>query len=55
MNYCYKEDFPEIIKKAGLNGFTKQEVSVPEQPEKAKKKVTIIFEDKKYSGLLEEN
>ena len=23
MNYCYKEDFPEIIKKAGLNGFTK--------------------------------
>jgi GH25 family lysozyme M1 (1,4-beta-N-acetylmuramidase) len=55
LNYCYKEDFPEIIKNAGLNGFTKQEVSVPEQPEKAKKKVTIIFEDKKYSGLLEEN
>lgn len=55
MNYCYKEDFPEVIKNAGLNGFTKQEVSVPEQPEKAKKKVTIIFEDKKYSGLLEEN
>lgn len=55
LNYCYK-DFPEVIKNAGLNGFTKQEASapVPEQPEKAKKKVTIIFEDKKYSGLLEE-
>jgi GH25 family lysozyme M1 (1,4-beta-N-acetylmuramidase) len=23
MNYCYKDDFPEIIKSAGLNGFTK--------------------------------
>ena len=23
MNYCYKDDFPEIIKNAGLNGFTK--------------------------------
>ena len=23
MNYCYKDDFPEIIKSAGLNGFVK--------------------------------
>lgn len=31
MNYCYKEDFPEIIKNAGLNGFTKNSNS----PEKS--------------------
>lgn len=31
MNYCYKEDFPEIIKSAGLNGFTKNSNS----PEKS--------------------
>lgn len=31
MNYCYKDDFPEIIKSAGLNGFTKNSNS----PEKS--------------------
>lgn len=31
MNYCYKDDFPEIIKNAGLNGFTKNSNS----PEKS--------------------
>jgi len=31
LNYCYKEDFPEIIKSAGLNGFTKNSNS----PEKS--------------------
>jgi hypothetical protein len=31
VNYCYKEDFPEVIKKAGLNGFTKNSNS----PEKS--------------------
>lgn len=34
MNYCYKEDFPEAIKKAGLNGFTKT-ADAPESPEKS--------------------
>ena len=31
LNYCYKDDFPEIIKNAGLNGFTKNSNS----PEKS--------------------
>lgn len=31
MNYCYKEDFPEVIRNAGLNGFTKNSNS----PEKS--------------------
>lgn len=32
MNYCYKEDFPEVIKSAGLNGFTKSaEIPAPEK------------------------
>lgn len=34
MNYCYKTDFPETIKKAGLNGFTKT-ADAPEYPEKS--------------------
>lgn len=34
MNYCYKTDFPEAIKKAGLNGFTKS-AETPESPEKS--------------------
>lgn len=34
LNYCYKEDFPEVIKKAGLNGFTKT-TDTPESPEKS--------------------
>lgn len=34
LNYCYKEDFPEVIKKAGLNGFTKS-AETPESPEKS--------------------
>lgn len=34
MNYCYKEDFPEIIKSAGLNGFTKTS-DATESPKKS--------------------
>ena len=29
MNYCYKENFPEIIKSAGLNGFPKSDNPAP--------------------------
>jgi hypothetical protein len=29
MNYCYQEDFPEIIKSAGLNGFPKPDNPAP--------------------------
>ena len=34
MNYCYKEDFPEIIKNAGLNGFAKTS-DATESPKKS--------------------
>ena len=68
MNYCYK-DFPSVIKNAGLNGFTKPES--PEKtseltiqnPEKAKKKISLTIDGNSYSlsvdnhtvsGLLEE-
>lgn len=44
------QDYPAIIKAAGLNGYTKQTAA----PVKAKKQVTLIIDDKKYSGLLEE-
>ena len=59
MNYCYKEDFPEVIKNAELNGFTKPEKvaeSVQESKEQIAKKVkaTIEIDDHIYSGLLEE-
>lgn len=42
------EDYPAIIKAAGLNGYKK--------PEEAKKKVkaTVELDDRKYTGLLEE-
>ncbi len=34
MNYCYKEDFPETIKNAGLNGFAKTS-DATESPKKS--------------------
>ena len=54
------EDYPAIIKNAGLNGYTKPQPTpatkptVQTQPAKAKKKVTITIDDHTYSGLLEE-
>lgn len=54
------EDYPTIIKNAGLNGYTKPQPTpatkptVQTQPVKAKKKVTITIDDHTYSGLLEE-
>lgn len=66
MNYCYKENFPEIIKSAGLNGFPKtvekpgENVEAPtkqdnqQNHDKKKIKVTIDFDEHIYSGLLEE-
>ena len=47
LDECY-EDYPTIIKAAGLNGYAK--------PEAAKKKIKIAIEldAHKYSGLLEE-
>lgn len=55
------EDYPNIIKAAGLNGYKKPEPTpvatkptAPAQPVKAKKKVTITIDDHTYSGLLEE-
>ena len=56
LDECY-EDYPTIIKAAGLNGY-KKPVATPAQPEKkpekAKKKITITIDDHTYSGLLEE-
>ena len=56
LNEAY-EDYPSIVKAAGLNGYKKPEAAQPAQPvkpEKAKKKVTITIDDHTYSGLLEE-
>lgn len=54
LDECY-EDYPTIIKAAGLNGYKKPVATQPEKkPEKAKKKVTITIDDHTYSGLLEE-
>ena len=50
-------DYPAIIKGKGLNGFKKPEPAQPEPTKPAEKqslKVTIEFDDHKYSGLLEE-
>ncbi len=50
INEAY-EDYPTIIKAAGLNGYKKQPVA---SSAKEKKPVTITIDDKTYSGLLEE-
>ena len=49
LDECYT-DYPARIMAKGLNGFQKQAAA----PVKAKKQVTLIIDDKKYSGLLEE-
>lgn len=54
LDECY-EDYPTIIKSAGLNGYKKPVATQPEKkPEKAKKKITITIDDHTYSGLIEE-
>lgn len=54
LDECY-EDYPTIIKVAGLNGYKKPVATQPEKKlEKAKKKITITIGDHTYSGLLEE-
>ena len=54
LNEAY-EDYPSIIKAAGLNGFSKPEpVPQVKPPEKIKKTVTLIIDDHTYTGLLEE-
>ena len=50
LNKAY-EDYPSIIKAAGLNGYKKQSAA---SSAKEKKPVTITIDDKTYSGLLEE-
>ncbi|MBP3249945.1 MAG: glycoside hydrolase family 25 protein [Ruminococcus sp.] len=49
LDECYT-DYPARIMAKGLNGFQKQTAV----PVKVKKQVTLIIDDKKYSGLLEE-
>ncbi len=47
LNYCYKDDFPEVIKNAGLNGFTKNSDS----PEKSVDELTKeVLENKWGTG-----
>lgn len=53
LDECY-EDYPTIIKTAGLNGYKKPQPTAPAKPVKAKKKITITIDDHTYSGLLEE-
>lgn len=54
MNYCYKTDFPEVIKKAGLNGFEKSADPLASELDTKKHEVTITIDGKKYSGLMQE-
>jgi len=61
MNYCYKENFPEIIKSAGLNGFQKTTISNSETVEKPVETVeketiqmTAVKDGKTFSGTLTE-
>lgn len=55
MNYCYKDDFPEIIKSAGLNGFLKTVEKPVETVEKSKRRIEIFIDgERKYSGLLDD-
>jgi GH25 family lysozyme M1 (1,4-beta-N-acetylmuramidase) len=55
MNYCYKEDFPEVIKNAGLNGFQKTVEKPVETVEKSKRRIEIFIDgERKYSGLLDD-
>lgn len=49
LDECYT-DYPARIMAKGLNGFQKQTAV----PVKVKKQVTLIVDDKTYSGLLEE-
>ena len=64
LDESYK-DYPSIIKGKGLNGFPKPEApkaeaSKPAEPvkqttaEKKTMKITIEYDDHRYSGLLEE-
>ncbi|MBR1553812.1 MAG: glycoside hydrolase family 25 protein [Oscillospiraceae bacterium] len=50
LNECYA-DYPEIIRKAGLNGFSEQAVSAPE---KGCILVTAELDGRCYSGILTE-
>ena len=55
LNYCYKENFPEVIRNAGLNGFQKSVEKPVETVEKKKHMVEIFIDgEKKYSGLLDD-
>lgn len=49
LDECYK-NYPEIIRNAGLNGFTKPDSS----GQKKKKKFSVTVDGKTYSGELEE-
>lgn len=53
MNYCYKEDFPEIIKSNGLNGFVKS-VEKPVETVQKHRFEFLIDGERKYSGLLDD-
>ena len=54
-NYCYKENFPDIIKSAGLNGFPKTVEKPVESVEKSKRRIEIFIDgERKYSGLLDD-
>ena len=53
MDECYV-DYPALIKSAGLNGYEKVPAPDNQQPSKSSIKVTLEFDDHKYSGLLEE-
>lgn len=51
LDVCYM-DYPKIIKDSGTNGFTKP--SAPAAPQKKTMKVTVEYDDHRFSGLLTE-
>ncbi len=52
LNYCYS-DYPELVKKAGLNGYKKSDTDTkPETNPKKSKNITLIDDGVAYFGIL---
>ena len=50
LNYCYKEDFPEVIKAAGLNGFTKDSATYATPKKSVSELAQEVLENKWGTG-----
>ena len=50
LNYCYKTDFPEVIKAAGLNGFTKDSATYATPKKSVSELAQEVLENKWGTG-----